>query len=99
MRVNPFVCAERFLGPNFWKPRSKKRLLNRGNLTICGKSAHMTPATSRKLTVLALCGSCFLLLTLLAPGGPTSGFPYRRRNTEMPIGTVKFFNESKGYGF
>jgi CspA family cold shock protein len=27
-----------------------------------------------------------------------SGFPIRR-NIHMPIGTVKFFNEAKGYGF
>jgi cold shock protein len=27
-----------------------------------------------------------------------SGFPIRR-NILMPIGTVKFFNEAKGYGF
>ena len=27
-----------------------------------------------------------------------SGFPIRR-NIHMPIGTVKFFNDAKGYGF
>jgi cold shock protein len=32
-------------------------------------------------------------------GGPIGGPPKQRRNDEMPVGTVKFFNDSKGYGF
>jgi cold shock protein len=34
----------------------------------------------------------------LATKGPALG-PITRRKSEMPTGTVKFFNESKGFGF
>jgi CspA family cold shock protein len=35
---------------------------------------------------------------LLASSGPTVG-PRQEEGLNMPIGTVKFFNDSKGYGF
>jgi CspA family cold shock protein len=37
-------------------------------------------------------------LAALSARNPTFGFR-NRRNIEMPIGTVKFFNEAKGFGF
>src|SRR6476660_6346096 len=68
-------------------------------LTICAVRAYVAVATSRELTVSRRpCGSCFLLSPLLARSGPA----LRSRtegNIEMTTGTVKFFNESKGYGF
>jgi CspA family cold shock protein len=45
---------------------------------------------------LALCGSFFLLSQLLADGADVRR-PWKE--IVMPIGTVKFFNSSKGYGF
>jgi CspA family cold shock protein len=37
-------------------------------------------------------------LAALSARNPMSGFRIRRKQ-EMPIGTVKFFNDAKGYGF
>jgi CspA family cold shock protein len=47
---------------------------------------------------LALCGSFFLLASR-STGGPISGSPFEKEKTPMTIGTVKFFNADKGYGF
>jgi CspA family cold shock protein len=47
---------------------------------------------------LALCGSFFLLASR-STGGPTTGPANRKGKSEMTIGTVKFFNADKGYGF
>jgi CspA family cold shock protein len=47
---------------------------------------------------MALCGSFVLLSLLLAMKGANVLVSHRRKLT-MPIGTVKFFNDSKGYGF
>jgi CspA family cold shock protein len=47
---------------------------------------------------LALCGSFFLLSPLAAPGRPIHGLPPDKEK-DMTIGTVKFFNADKGYGF
>jgi CspA family cold shock protein len=47
----------------------------------------------------ALCGSSFLRSrSSLAQSGPVVGSP-KRKDIIMPIGTVKFFNVDKGYGF
>jgi cold shock protein len=40
----------------------------------------------------------FLLFSLLAGSGPVTGAATEGKN-EMTTGTVKFFNENKGYGF
>jgi cold shock protein len=37
-------------------------------------------------------------LAALSAWEPTSGSPYPKEK-DMPIGTVKFFNDAKGYGF
>jgi CspA family cold shock protein len=47
---------------------------------------------------LVLCGSFFLLASR-STGGPIDGPPSRKGKSEMTIGTVKFFNADKGYGF
>jgi CspA family cold shock protein len=48
-------------------------------------------------------GALRLLFLLFAapwhPGGPIVGSSHKTRKTNMPIGTVKFFNNDKGYGF
>jgi CspA family cold shock protein len=36
---------------------------------------------------------------MLAGSGPAFSGPAQREDKDMPIGTVKFFNENKGYGF
>jgi CspA family cold shock protein len=46
-----------------------------------------------------LCGSNFLLSLLLAPGVRLSVFGTQKKEIDMPIGTVKFFDNAKGYGF
>jgi CspA family cold shock protein len=46
---------------------------------------------------LALCGSFFLLASR-STGGPMNAPPFEKENP-MTIGTVKFFNADKGYGF
>ena len=46
----------------------------------------------------ALCGSSFLLFATTSTGGPIDG-PPEQKEMNMPIGTVKFFNATKGYGF
>jgi cold shock protein len=47
---------------------------------------------------LALCGTFFLLCHYLGTESPTPG-PNTEGIVKMPTGTVKFFNESKGFGF
>src|SRR4029434_805753 len=44
------------------------------------------------------CGSSFLLFASPSTGGPNGG-PPALKEYNMPTGTVKFFNESKGFGF
>jgi CspA family cold shock protein len=46
---------------------------------------------------LALCGSFFLLSPLAAPAAIPAAS--EEGKSEMTIGTVKFFNADKGYGF
>jgi CspA family cold shock protein len=48
---------------------------------------------------LALCGSFFPFLSLLLAIKVRHPGSNMRRNRQMPTGTVKFFNESKGFGF
>jgi CspA family cold shock protein len=47
---------------------------------------------------LALCGSFFLLASR-STGGAIDAKPYEKEKVKMTIGTVKFFNADKGYGF
>jgi CspA family cold shock protein len=47
---------------------------------------------------MALCGSFFLLSLLLAITGADFR-PSSKKELVMPIGTVKFFDNAKGYGF
>lgn len=47
---------------------------------------------------MVLCGSFFLLLLLLA-GGPDGRGLSKTKELEMPTGTVKFFNDTRGFGF
>src|SRR5207237_7156405 len=72
----------------------------RGRVTFYRSSDYVTLATSRKRTDFrALCGSSFLLFA--SPSRKRTDWrpATTRRNDEMPIGTVKSFNDSKGYGF
>jgi CspA family cold shock protein len=68
-------------------------------LTILRNFGYIGPATSRKLTVFGALRLLFPSISqLLAKRNPAFGFRIRRK-TKMPIGTVKFFNDAKGYGF
>jgi cold shock protein len=44
------------------------------------------------------CGSFSFFVAALSNQDPAFGFTMNR-NRQMPTGTVKFFNESKGFGF
>jgi CspA family cold shock protein len=59
----------------------------------------MAGATSRKLTVFGALRLLFPSIALLASGVPIGGLHELEGNGIMPIGTVKFFNTDKGYGF
>ena len=68
-------------------------------LTIAVHPSYVLHAISRKLRVFqALCGSSFLLFASPGTGGPIGGLT-EKKELIMPTGTVKFFNEQKGYGF
>jgi CspA family cold shock protein len=55
-------------------------------------------ATSRMTWVKGACGCLSILLSAASSFGGSIGEP-PRRNTQMTEGTVKFFNETKGFGF
>src|SRR6185369_14411560 len=69
-----------------------------GDLSISPRKAHIALATSRKLTVYRCFAAPFFLSCAPSTKRPDTRTRDRRKN-EMPIGTVKFFNEQKGYGF
>jgi cold shock protein len=48
---------------------------------------------------LALCGSSFLLSRFSQHKGGRQSGARKKKEMIMPIGTVKFFNADKGYGF
>src|SRR5688572_4041715 len=61
------------------------------------KSTYIGFATVANRRSSALCGSYFLLSLLLASEDQLSVFI--KKELDMPIGTVKFFDNAKGYGF
>jgi CspA family cold shock protein len=59
----------------------------------------MRRATSRKLTVFGALRLLFPSLRFSWHRAADGRRPDKTRKTNMPIGTVKFFNADKGYGF
>lgn len=67
-------------------------------LQLCKNAPMYGTAISRKLTVYGRFAAPFP--SLFAPSRKRADLrPRHRRKIEMTTGTVKFFNESKGYGF
>ena len=65
---------------------------------ICGQKAYVGAATSRNRTVSRRFAAPHSFYSpLLAPEDRLAVL--HGRNDNMPIGTVKFFNDQKGYGF
>src|SRR5690349_11620695 len=67
---------------------------------ILRPSPHIHRATVAHRRSSALCGSFSFFPCTAASGHPALGpAPSQRRTINMTIGTVKFFNADKGYGF
>jgi CspA family cold shock protein len=60
---------------------------------------YAAPASGRKMDGLwRFAAPLSFSVAAISKEGPATG-SYLRRNRQMPTGTVKFFNESKGFGF
>jgi cold shock protein len=65
---------------------------------MCPQLDYVDRATSRKLTVFGALRLLFPSISLLLAFG--NRFPVSpTKENDMPIGTVKFFNDTKGFGF
>src|SRR5690348_13906821 len=67
-------------------------------LTFRGEGGYVRGATSRKLTVYRRFAAPFSFSASPSAKDPALSGPHRRKD-DMTTGTVKFFNEGKGYGF
>ena len=70
-----------------------------GGLTILARIGHIGPATSRKWTGLWRFAAPYSFSLALLALKTVHVRAVQQKVKKMPTGVVKFFNESKGYGF